>query len=249
MPAQLLITFPEIGKSNAIATETASKEIKSASLQKLSLREFLQEKFVILHCNHRNSPIINLVLIAWEYYGPKLKVLHIKDSPEFDGKPKLEYEIGKSIEGEAAIITYFLLSGRRKQNVVDSFDSTKAQVLDWVFYALNEVRPAVYSWVTESKGFQRSKIETTTIMTRLNECLLTRTYLVGERISCADISMVVMLLPVAETVMDKRVMASYRNVLRWLNTCLVQPEFIQVLGRNVQFNIMSIEHYYHEYNA
>jgi len=196
----------------------------------------LQEKFVILHCKHRNSPIINLVLIAWEYYGSKSKELHIKESTEFDGKPQLEYENGKSIEGAAAIVTYFLLSGRRKHNMVDSFESTRAQVLQWVFYALNEVRPAVYSWVTESKGFQRSKIETSAIMTRLNECLLTRTYLVGDRLSCADISMVVMLLPAAQTVMDKNAMASYRNVFRWLKTCLGQPEFIQVLGKDVQFS-------------
>lgn len=233
MSAQISITVPEIDKSTTIGTETESVSIK---VQKLSLKEFLQEKFVILHCNNRDSPLIKLVLIAWEYYGSKSKELHIKESTEFVGKPKLEYESGKSLEGEAAIVTYFLLSGRRKHNMVDSFETTRAQVLQWIFYALNEVKPAVYSWATESKGFQRSKIETTTIMARLNECLLTRTYLVGERISCADISMAVMLLPAAQIVMDQDGMASYRNVFRWLKTCLGQPEFIQVLGRDVKFS-------------
>ena len=120
--------------------------------------------------------------------------------------------------------------------MVDSFESTKAQVLQWLFYALNEVRPVVYSWVTQAKGYQRAKLETSGIMAKLNDCLLTRTYLVGERISCADISMATILLPAIETVMDTDNLASYTNVLRWMKTCLAQAEFIEVLGPDVKLN-------------
>jgi elongation factor 1-gamma len=190
----------------------------------------LKENFVILHCKGRNSPIIHLILVAWEYYGSKSKKIHVLESSDYDGKPKLEYESGKSVEGAAAVVTYLLLSGKPKHDMVDTFESTKAQIFQWIFYALNEVKPPVYSWVTESKGFQRSKTETINIMGRINELLLTRTYLVGERISCADITLVSILLPAVQTVQDKNAKTSYQNLYRWMNTCLAQPEFIHVLG-------------------
>ena len=113
--------------------------------------------------------------------------------------------------------------------MVDQFESTKAQVFQWLFYAINEVKPPIYSWITESKGFQRSKNETLNIMGLINQYLLTRTYLVGERISCADISMVAVLLPAVQMA-DAATKSSYRNLLRWLNTCVNQPEFTKVLG-------------------
>ena len=199
------------------------------SAQKLSLKEMLKENFVILHCGGRNSPMINLILIAWEYYGSKSKKIHVKESKDNIGRPKLEYESGKLVEGEAGIVTYLLLSGKAKHNMVDQFESTKAQVFQWLFYAINEVRPPIYSWITESKGFQRSKNETLNIMGRVNEYLLTRTYLVGERISCADISMAAVLLPAVQMT-DDATKSSYRNLLRWLSTCVNQPEFTKVLG-------------------
>lgn len=228
MSTQETVKLPDNAKLVTVAKEPILKEVTAASL-KLSLKEMLKENFVILHCKTRNSPIINLILITWEYYGSKSKKMHVKESNDFDGKPKLEYENGKYFEGAASIATYLLLSGRSKHNMTDSFESTKAQIFQWLFYALNEVKPPVYSWVTESKGFQRSKIETIKIMTRLNDLLLTQTYLVGERMSCADISMAAILLPAVQNAL-LNTDDSYCNLLRWLNTCLAQPEFIQVLG-------------------
>ena len=213
-----------------LKTETATKEVETASPPKLSLKEMLKENFVILHCRYRNSPIINLILVAWEYYGSKSKKIHVKESVDSADNPKLEYENGKSVEGPAAIVTYLLLLWSQTQKSVGSLESSRAQTLQWIFYALNEVKPPVYSWVTEAKGYQRSKSETLTILGRLNEHLLTRTYLVGERISCADISMATVLLPALLNMPDKSCKASYLNVFRWINTCLGQQEFIRVLG-------------------
>ena len=213
-----------------LKTQTATKEVEIASPPKLSLKEMLKENFVILHCRYRNSPIINLILVAWEYYGSKSKKIHVKESVDSADNPKLEYENGKSVEGPAAIVTYLLLLWSQTQKSVGSLESSRAQTLQWIFYALNEVKPPVYSWATEAKGYQRSKSETLTILGRLNEHLLTRTYLVGERISCADISMVTVLLPALQNMPDKSCKASHLNVFRWINTCLGQQEFIRVLG-------------------
>ena len=98
-----------------------------------------------------------------------------------------------------------MLWSHKTQKNVGSLESSKAQTLQWIFYALNEVKPPVYSWVTEAKGYQRSKSESLTMLGRLNEHLLTRTYLVGERISCADISMATVLLPALQNMPDNRI--------------------------------------------
>ena len=225
---QETLKLPEIS-SNTSAEKKQPKVEAVASTQKLSLKEMLKENFVILHCGARSSPMINLILIAWEYYGSKTKKIHVKESPEYTGQPKLEYESGKLVEGEAGIVTYLLLSGKAKHSMVDQFESTKAQVFQWLFYAINEVKPPVYSWIIEAKGFQRSKNETINIMARIDEYLLTRTYLVGERISCADISMVAILLPAVQLI-DTTAKSSHRNLIRWINTCINQPEFAKVLG-------------------
>ena len=224
------LKLPKQSDQETVEKKPAKNEAVPSS-QKLSLKEMLKENFVILHCGARNSPMVNLILIAWEYYGSKSKKIHVKESPEYTGRPKLEYESGKLVEGEAGIVTYLLLSGKAKHNMVDQFESTKAQVFQWLFYAVNEVKSPVYSWITESKGFQRSKNETLNIMARVNEYLLTRTYLVGERISCADISMVAILLPAVQMI-DAAAKSSNKNLLRWLNTCVNQPEFTKVLGSN-----------------
>ena len=224
-----MLKLPQQSENATVEKKVQKVEAVVTSTQKLSLKEMLKENFVILHCGARNSPMINLILIAWEYYGSKSKKIHVKESPDYNGRPKLEYESGKSVEGEAGIVTYLLLSGKAKHNMVDQFESSKAQVFQWLFYAINEVKPPVYTWITEAKGFQCSKNEALNIMTRINDYLLTRTYMVGERISCADISMVAILLPAVQLT-DAATKSSHRNLMRWLSTCINQPEFSKVLG-------------------
>ena len=238
-----LVIPPGFAKDNDAASAPVCKK-ESLRKQKLSLKEILQENFAILHCNGQCSPLANLVRIAWEYYGSTTKKLHINEtSPTLGGSVppplRLEYESGIFIDGAPAIATYFISSGRRGHSMADSLESTKAEVLQWLFYAVNEVRPAIYSWVTsnskDKKGIDRSMKEASSMMAKLNDCLLTKTYLVGERISCADIAMITMILPAAQFVMNKSYRDSYGNVFRWMNTCLGQPEFIKVLGKELQF--------------
>lgn len=64
----------------------------------------------------------------------------------------------------------------------------------------------------------------------LNSQLLTKTYLVGERITLADIVVATSLLQAYETVLDPSARASYPNVNRWFTTLVNQPQFKAVLG-------------------
>lgn len=69
-----------------------------------------------------------------------------------------------------------------------------------------------------------------TALTILNSHLLTHTYLVGERITLADIAVACNLLNPYKYVMDPAYRNPFGNVNRWFNTLINQPEFKAVLG-------------------
>ncbi|MRA94325.1 hypothetical protein GH868_30915, partial [Bacillus thuringiensis] len=64
----------------------------------------------------------------------------------------------------------------------------------------------------------------------LNDFLLTRTYLVGERISLADICLCCNLLALYQIVLDPEFRQPYSNVNRWFTTLVNQPQFKAVIG-------------------
>jgi len=64
----------------------------------------------------------------------------------------------------------------------------------------------------------------------LNTHLLTRTYLVGERITLADISVMCVLLNPYQLVLDTEFRKPYQNVSRWFNTLINQPQVKDVIG-------------------
>jgi len=64
----------------------------------------------------------------------------------------------------------------------------------------------------------------------LNEYLLTRTYLVDERISFADISVALDLVAAYQHVLDDSVRANLTNLNRWFQTIINQPNVKSVIG-------------------
>ena len=59
----------------------------------------------------------------------------------------------------------------------------------------------------------------------LNGVLADKTFLVGERISLADISVVTSLLQLFEKVLSADYTKDVPNVVRWFTTCVNQPNF------------------------
>merc|ERR1712147_348810 len=71
------------------------------------------------------------------------------------------------------------------------------------------------------------------VMKALNDHLLAKTFLVGERISLADIAVCCTLLSLYKQVMDPSFRGAYQNVNRWLTTVVNQPNAKAVLGEVV----------------
>ncbi|PSN35457.1 Alanine--tRNA ligase [Blattella germanica] len=118
----------------------------------------------------------------------------------------------------------------------------QAQVLQWLSYADNHIVPYVSEWVYPCLGItpasykspvnlQLVKDNVTKILNYLNTYLLSRTFLVGQRITLADINVFCSLLPLYEHVLDPALRQPYVNLNRWFDTILNQPQVSAVVGK------------------
>merc|ERR1719244_1611557 len=77
---------------------------------------------------------------------------------------------------------------------------------------------------------EQAKEEMKKVLAVLNQHLQTRTFLVGERVSLADISVACALLWAYKQVLEPAFRQPFPNVTRWFATCVNQPQFKAVLG-------------------
>uniref|UniRef100_A0A673KD25 Elongation factor 1-gamma-like n=2 Tax=Sinocyclocheilus rhinocerous TaxID=307959 RepID=A0A673KD25_9TELE len=119
-----------------------------------------------------------------------------------------------------------------------STPQASAQVLQWVSFADSEIIPPASAWVFPTLGImqfnkqatEQAKEEVKRVLAVLNQHLNTRTFLVGERVSLADITVVCSLLWLYKQVLEPAFRQPYPNVSRWFLTCVNQPQFKAVLG-------------------
>ncbi|XP_012347711.1 alanine--tRNA ligase, cytoplasmic isoform X2 [Apis florea] len=121
---------------------------------------------------------------------------------------------------------------------------TFSEVLQWLSYADNHILPAVLGWVVPylsknipnniKTNIKTSKEDVLSSLQKLNNILLTKTYLVGERISLADITVFTTLMPLYEYVLDSEYRKQFTNLNRWFFTILNQSQVTSVIKK---FNI------------
>ncbi|MEY6333245.1 glutathione binding-like protein, partial [Salmonella enterica subsp. enterica serovar Corvallis] len=98
--------------------------------------------------------------------------------------------------------------------------------------------PPASAWVFPTLGImqfnkqatEQAKEDVKKILTVLNQHLTFRTFLVGERVSLADISVACSMLWLFKQVFEPSFRQPYPNVTRWFVTCINQPQFKAVLG-------------------
>jgi len=135
---------------------------------------------------------------------------------------------------EDVAIAYYLTSEKlRGMNLEE-----QANVLQWLSYGSTELSSAVVSWVYPSLSLVESTTEQVVkAEADLKECfgfsdahLKTRTFLVGERITLADISLAADLALAFIHVADANFRAPFVNVIRWWTTIVNQENFKKTTG-------------------
>lgn len=113
----------------------------------------------------------------------------------------------------------------------------RAQVLQWLSFGDSEILPYASAWVFPLLGLVpfnknavvRAKEDTEHALKVLDSALLNNTFLVGERISLADIVVFTNLLSLYQYVLEPSVRSQFVNVNRWFNTILNQPQVSKVV--------------------
>jgi elongation factor 1-gamma len=200
---------------------------------------------LILH-GPKDSPRNWKIFIAAKYSGVEIQTLPFvfgedNKKPEFLAKnpigkvPVLETPEGYVFESNACARYVALLDKNRTllgRNILE-----EAQVEQWTDFTLNELEPNIMTWIGPILGYLDYDKDTHDQAVKnlkrafdaLNRHLETRTYLVGERVSLADVIMASSLASPYKMVFDPKFRSPFPNVNRWFDSMCGQPNFAEVL--------------------
>jgi elongation factor 1-gamma len=185
-------------------------------------------------------------LIAAQYSGAQVKISdkfvfgETNTTNEFLAKfPSGKVPAFESSEGlcltESNAIAYYLANEQLRGG---SCAINQALVHQWLYFADSDILPASCTWVFPCIGImqfnktasERAKEDVKKALQVLNDHLLHQTFLVGERVTLADISVACTLLSLYKHVLEPEFRKPYGNVNRWFTTVINQPQVKQVIG-------------------
>jgi len=139
--------------------------------------------------------------------------------------PALE-EGSVHLAGETAIAAHFLGT------------SFTPEIVQWVFYGEHRLQADVLAYVLPSvsaakldqRSIETARQELFAKLQEFNNTLQTRTFLVGERFSYADVSVALDLLPAFQNVLTQKEREQFVNVTRWFLTVVHQEAVKSIVG-------------------
>jgi elongation factor 1-gamma len=199
----------------------------------------------------KDSPLAAQILIAAAYNGitiettPDFVVGRDNKTPEFlkknpNGKvPVLETEEG-SIWETTAILRYIARLDENTQLLGATYYEN-ALVDQWIDFVLTEVQLPSKVWIYPILGYleadheaiSKAKTDLRRVLSILDAHLATQTFLVGERLTLADIVVGLSLHKLYTLVFDQGFRKQFVNTNRWFETLVNQPHFKKVLGETV----------------
>ncbi|CEP19706.1 hypothetical protein [Parasitella parasitica] len=196
--------------------------------------------------SYLENPRVAKAQIAAELSGVEFNVEAFdlaKDvTPEFLSKfPLGKIPVFESSEVdlfEASSIAYYAAAQKENNPILGSTAAEKAQILQWILFSENEINSNVGGWVYPLLGYGmylKPTVDAATEKTKrallaLNKYLQSKTYLVGEAITFADIAVVTSLVLGFKTVFDKTLRDEMKNVTRYFTTVTSKSVFKKYLG-------------------
>ncbi|KAJ3112269.1 Elongation factor 1-gamma [Phlyctochytrium bullatum] len=201
--------------------------------------------------SYPNNPRVAKSLIAAKYNGLEVEVADVQlgvtnKTPEFLKK----FPLGKVPAFEAAdgftlyesnAIAYYVAASKAGSQLLGANVKEAAKIQQFIALADNELSPAHATWIFPILGWipvneqntKKAIEDTKRVLDVLNKHLLSKTFLVGESVTLADIAVVTALLNFYRLVFDPAFRAPYKNVNRWFLTCINQPYFKEIIGEVV----------------
>lgn len=187
------------------------------------------------------------ILIAAEYAGVNIEIPEFKlgsdnTNEEFRKKsplgkvPVLQTNNGNIFESNA--IARYVARLRPDAELFGTTFFEYAQVDSWMEFNAHELELPVTVWYYPVLGHAsynpslsaKAKADTSRALAVLENHLADKTYLVGDKITLADITIASTLVYPFKFVADASYRAAFPNVIRWFNTLVHQPAFEAVVG-------------------
>jgi elongation factor 1-gamma len=130
-----------------------------------------------------------------------------------------------------SIARFVARSGDTESNLLGYSFFEQGLVDQWCDFTTSELQIAINAWIYPILGYLQTSNEekaiakrvTLDLLKRLDSYLLHNTYLAGERITLADITVFSAVLDLFIHVLDEGLLKSIRNVSRWFLTCFNHP--------------------------
>ncbi|CAB4378332.1 unnamed protein product [Rhizophagus irregularis] len=201
-----------------------------------------------IYC-YPNNPRVFKILIAAHYNELEVEIAEFeigKDNkkPEHLEKfhnekvPAFESTQGDVYLNESGAIAYYVANYKEGTHLLGTNSKERAQVLHYILFAENEITPHANTWVNPILGItpynkpahNQAVAGLKKSLDILEKILLNRTYLVGERITLADVAVSTSLYLPFKLVLDAGYRKGHPNLTRWYTTLINQPSFKKVLG-------------------
>ncbi|KAJ3322225.1 ATP-dependent RNA helicase dhx37 [Boothiomyces sp. JEL0866] len=238
-------------KPGVLSKSWAKNQPKVFNLLNLLIKEDVATQSDLLEkCkiySYPNNPRVQKALIAAKYNN-----LDVQESVISVGKENTSAEflakfpLGKvpAFEGADGFTVYesnaiaYYVANQEGTLLLGNDEKEAALVQQWVVFADNEFSQAAAGWLYPIFGIvpyseeatNKAKDSVKKTLTGLNRHLANRTFLVGERVTLADIVLVTCLYDFFDLVFDPAFMAPFKHVQRWYVTAANQPHFKAVLG-------------------
>ncbi|KAF2757123.1 eEF1-gamma domain-containing protein [Pseudovirgaria hyperparasitica] len=159
-----------------------------------------------------------------------LKLNKLGKIPTFHGKDDF-------VLTEAIAIAVYLTSQNEKTSLLGKTKQDYASILRWMSFANTEVLPPLGGWFRpligkdpyNKKNVEDAQKRANTAIKTLDDHFLVNTYLVGERVTLADLFTVGTVSRGFQNVFDKKWRAEYPNFTRWYETLINQPILSSVI--------------------
>ncbi|EIE88418.1 hypothetical protein G6F55_012421 [Rhizopus delemar] len=196
--------------------------------------------------SYPNNPRVAKANIAAAYNGLEFNFEQFDLAKDRDDAFYAKFPLGKvpvfeSAEVnlfESSAIAYYAAALKEDSSLLGKTPAEKALIMQYVLFSDNELNSSLAAWILPLIGFQpymKPNVDTAIAnfkraLGALDKLLLTKTYLVGEDITFADISVVPVLFRAYTNVLDKAARAEFKNVTRYFTTVANKPIFKKYLG-------------------
>jgi len=192
-----------------------------------------------------NNPQAWKGLVAAHYAGVKVEVVEATTENPHGKLPFLETPDGVFLTEPNTIARHF---ARQGGHLYGRSPFETASIDNWIEWASNDIELPGAVWTLPILGLipnhaaasTKAKADIRRSLETLNKHLITRTFLVGDRLSLADIVVAAGLQRLYTLVLDPGFRKSFQNTNRWFTTVVNQPHFLAVAGHTTLAEKMQV---------